>query len=329
MHSPPPLWRKIQLQNFTRLAELFQFLQLEKKFEKAVLQSPKFPLNLPRRLANKIQKNTLSDPILRQFLPLLDEDVPTPSFSTDPVQDLNFRKEAKLLQKYTGRALILATSACAMHCRFCFRQNFPYESKKKDFEEEIKQIRQNQGWNEVILSGGDPLSLPDPQLHSLLTSLENIPHIKRIRFHTRFPIGIPERIDSSFLSLLSTLKKQIFFVIHVNHPRELDPEIFAALKSVSMIGIPILSQTVLLKDINDDTLILQELFETLCDHGVVPYYLHQLDKIQGGSHFEVPIAKGKQLITDLRKKVSGYAIPRYMQEIPGKESKTEIPVSSF
>src|SRR3990167_3963712 len=225
--SPParkalPLWREIQKKNFTRVEPLADFLALAPSRRRQLLTGPRFPLNLPIRLAEKMEKDTLDDPIFRQFVPLQEETIPTPGFVSEPLQDQQFRNTPKLLQKYQGRALLLTTSACAMNCRFCFRQNFPYEKETLGFAEEIAYLQKDPTLSEVILSGGDPLSLSDELLQELFTSLDAIPHLQRIRFHTRFPLGIPERIDDSFLTVLAASSKQIFFTIHCNHPRELD-----------------------------------------------------------------------------------------------------------
>lgn len=319
-------WRRIQLQNFTSWDKLALYLDWEEKDKELVLKKAKFPLNLPLRLAEKAEKRSLEDPILKQFLPSLEELVIHPDFFADPVQDVTFRKKSsKILQKYQGRALLLVSSACAMHCRYCFRKNFDYEVKRKDFIEELELIRQDPSLKEIILSGGDPLSLSDEELSKLLSSLGQIEHIKRIRFHTRFPIGIPERINASFLQILSENPKQIIFILHVNHKKELDSSIFSAMKQIQKLGIPVLTHTVLLKGINDQVTSLQELFEALSDQGMIPYYLFQLDRVQGASHFEVSEEDGKKLMKELSTRLSGYSLPKYAKELPGKPSKTPIP----
>ena len=317
-------WRIIQKQNFTKWKELFSFLQLDEKYQTQILQSPRFPLNFPRRLAEKVEKNFFEDPILRQFLPTIQENEIRPGFFQDPVADETFRKRPKLLQKYSGRALLLATSACAMNCRFCFRQNFNYEIEEKGFEEELQAIADDPNLSEIILSGGDPLSLSDAALDSLITALAQIPHVKRLRFHTRFPIGIPERIDNTFLEILAKTRLQIVFVIHCNHPRELDEDVLSALKKIQRLGIPMLNSSVLLKGVNDNADVLKILCEKLADNGILPYYLHQLDPVQGAAHFEVAKPKGVEIIKTLRKQLSGYALPQYMQEIPGEAAKTPL-----
>lgn len=316
-------WRQIARNNFTNWEVLADFLELSRLQREKILKKSSFILNLPRRLAQKIEKGSLDDPILRQFLPMQDELAVVSGFQEDPVHDQSFRKEAKFLQKYPGRALLVCTSACAMHCRYCFRQNFPYE-QQSGFSKEIELIQQDETLHEIILSGGDPLSLDNRILGALIDSLEAIPHVNRVRFHTRFPIGIPERLDKEFLSILKGRRVQFWFVIHVNHPKELDSEIFATLKEVQKLGIPILNQSVLLKGINDDLETQKKLCETLADHGILPYYLHQLDRVKGTSHFEVEPALGEKIIKELTACLSGYAVPKYVQEIPGASNKTRL-----
>jgi len=315
------MWRQIQKQNFTDWKKLSAFLQLDAAH---ILQRPGFPLNLPLRLAQKIKKNTLNDPILRQFLPTKDELRTVPGFNSDPVGDIPSRKEKKLLHKYKGRALLVCTSACAMNCRFCFRRNFPYETEEKSFDAELQVIERDPSISEIILSGGDPLSLSDQTLRVLISSLSAIPHLKKLRFHTRFPVGIPERIDAGFLDILQSTRLQVVFIIHCNHPDELDKEVLAALKKIQFLGIPILNQTVLLKGVNDSVPILKALMEKLTDNGVIPYYLHQLDKVQGAAHFEVSEEKGLFLLQQLSCELPGYAVPRYVKEVSGESSKTAL-----
>lgn len=324
MTSSLPLWRKIQRENFTRIDPLLDFLQLSEPNRKKILPSPRFSLNLPRRLADKITKDSLDDPIFRQFIPLTDELIQMPGFTAEPLQDTTFRKTKKILHKYKGRALIVTTRACAMHCRYCFRQNFPYETETHGFEEEIAYISQDPTLTEVILSGGDPLSLSDQTLLSLFQSLETISHVRRIRFHSRFPIGIPERIDFSFLQILASSTKQIIFVIHCNHPRELDPDVIRSLKKISALGIPLLNQSVLLKGVNDDLDTLFALSETLINSGIMPYYLHEHDRVMGTTHFDLSPANGPELIRSLRERISGFGVPRLVREIPGYPNKSFI-----
>lgn len=317
-------WRKIQRDNFTNWKHLAEFIELEEHHFSHILSKSCFPLNLPKRIAEKIQKKTFNDPILQQFLPLKKEEIITPGFKEDPVDDATFRSSKKYLKKYEGRALLLASGACAMHCRYCFRRNFDYARVEKGFEEEIQMIKNDTSLREIILSGGDPLSLSNATLADLIQQLGEIPHLKRLRFHTRFPIGIPERIDTEFLSILAGTRLQTYFILQCNHVKELDAAILSAMKKIQKLGIPVMTHTVLLKGINDTVEVLKELCETLVDHGILPYYLNQLDKLQGSAHFEVQESEGLFLMEELRKHLSGYAIPRYIKEIPGHTSKTPI-----
>lgn len=323
VQGSPHLWREIQRENFTDWQQLADHLELDDEKRSSVLKRSRFPLNMPRRLAGKVAKNCLNDPILRQFLPLVLEEQETAGFSADPVGDALARKQAKLLCKYPGRALLTVTSACAMNCRFCFRQNFDYQVGS-NFADELASLSADPSIHEIILSGGDPLSLGNQALSELIDRLEQIPHLKRLRFHTRFPIGIPERVDEGLLDLLRRSRFQIWMVIHTNHFAELDAEVLTALKAIQKLGIPVLSQTVLLRGVNDRIETLKTLCKRLVDHGVTPYYLHQLDRVKGAAHFEVSEDEGRSLIAQLTEELSGYAVPKYVREIQGEKSKTSL-----
>lgn len=320
----PADWKQILRGNFTSWEKLSDFLQLDEYQRKSIIKKSSFPLNLPTRLANKIQKKTLKDPILKQFLPVAAENDVIEGYEADPVEDRQFRCSSKLLKKYEGRVLIVTTSACAMHCRYCFRQKFDYQVTEKGFDEELKMIAADPSIHEVILSGGDPLSLPNNTLKALIDGLDAIPHLTKLRFHTRFPIGIPERIDAELCEILQGTRLQTWFVIHCNHPDELDDDIFSRLKLLQKCGIPVLNQAVLLRDVNDDVETLKRLCLKLVDRGVFPYYLHQLDRVQGAAHFEVTRERGLELVAELTKLLPGYAVPKYVEEIPGQESKTPV-----
>lgn len=302
---------------------LADFLELDEANRAKVLFKSDFVLNLPIRLAKKIKKNSIDDPIFLQFVPLKKELQFKKSYSPNPLDEDVF-KEGKLLNKYPTRSLVITTSACAVHCRYCFRREYPYETTRKDFEAELELIRNSIEIEEIILSGGDPLSLPDLKLASLLNELNQIPHIKRIRFHTRFPIGIPERITSELLHILASVNKQIWFVLHINHASELDEEVIACLKSLSKLGIPLLNQSVLLKGVNDSEQAQADLLKALSNAGIQPYYLHQLDQVQGSHHFFVKPSQGKKIIESLSNRFSGFMIPRYVKEIPHRSKKTPL-----
>jgi EF-P beta-lysylation protein EpmB len=321
---PPPIWRRVQLTNFTNWQKLADFLQLSEIQRQSIDPAPNFPLNVPLRLAEKMRKGDLDDPLLRQFLPTKAEQVQTPDFISDPIGDSFCTLTPKLLQKYQGRALLLCSSACAMHCRFCFRQNFGYERQGQVFETELASIAADTDLEEVILSGGDPLSLSNEILIQLIQRLSTISHIRRLRVHTRFPIGIPERLDTELIRCVKDLPLQMWWIIHSNHPRELDDDVLVALTKLRKAGAVVMNQAVLLKDVNDDVETQKALCEKLIDNGIVPYYLHQLDRVAGAAHFEVPVEQGKRIIEELRKQLPGYAVPRYVAEIYGEPSKTPL-----
>lgn len=317
------LWRQIQRDNFTSMEKLCAFLEMDPVNSQKLIQRPSFPLNLPKRLAQKIQKNNLEDPLLIQFVPSHHELESKEGFSCDPVEDVSASLSPRYIKKYASRMLLIASGGCAVNCRYCFRRHYGYEGGR-GFAQELEWIRQDETLREVILSGGDPLSLSDGPLGDLLAQIALVKHIKRLRFHTRFPIGIPERIDDSFLALLEACPLQIWFVIHCNHPNELDDDVIYALKRVQRLGIPILNQSVLLKGVNDSLEVLQGLCECFADAGILFYYLHQLDRVKGAHHFEVSQERGIELINELTKRLSGYAVPRYVCEIPDRPSKQAI-----
>jgi EF-P beta-lysylation protein EpmB len=320
----PPTWQQLLRQNFVHWEKLADFLELTPAQRQEIDSKPRFSLNMPLRLAEKVAKGTLEDPILRQFLPTKQERIVNSSFVADPIGDCASRMSGKLLHKYKDRVLLLCTSACAMHCRFCFRQNFDYELENKAFDQELQLIAEDASIHEVILSGGDPLSLANHVLKDLLMKICKIPHIRRIRFHSRFPIGIPERIDSDFLEIMGGVTCQTWFIVHCNHARELDAEVLAHLKRLQKTGAVLLCQSVLLRGVNDTVETLKELSEKLVDNGIFPYYLHQLDPVTGSAHFEVEVAAGQALIGELTSLLSGYAVPKYVKEIAGQASKTSL-----
>ncbi len=317
-------WRQELRRNFTSLTKLADFLELSSEQRATLLLKNSFGLNVPFRLAEKMAKGRVEDPLFLQFVPLVQEQVDTPGFSLDPVQDGASKKTCKLLQKYGARALILTTGACAMHCRFCFRQHFPYD-EEAGMSRELASIAEDSSLREVILSGGDPLSLSDRAWMEMVQFLERqAPHVERLRVHTRFLIGIPERVTPALLELLEKTRLSVIVVVHVNHPKEIDDAVGRALQALQKRGCLMLSQSVLLKGVNDQGEILQELFEKLIRYGTLPYYLHQLDRTQGTGHFEVSEEEGLKLMQQLRERLPGYAVPRYVREIPGEKHKTEL-----
>jgi len=267
------------------------------------------------------------DPILLQVLPQPAEQAEHPGFSTDPVGERRATRRPGLLWKYQGRILMVATGACGVHCRFCFRRHFPYSKGAAGagrWDSLTRHLAADTSIREVILSGGDPLTLNDDRLARVLTRLDSIAHLRRVRFHTRLPVVIPQRITEEFLHLTRQTRLTTIVVVHLNHPNELDASVAEALGRLIDAGVPVLSQSVLLRGINDRADVLAELYQRLVDLRVMPYYLHQLDRVAGAAHFEVPEARGIALVEELRRRLPGYAVPRYVREIPGRPNKVVL-----
>jgi EF-P beta-lysylation protein EpmB len=267
------------------------------------------------------------DPLLRQVLPLKQENLTQDGFSSDAVNDHDARRTPGLLQKYQGRALLIATGICAIHCRYCFRRDYPYAEEPRrleDWQPAIDTLKSDTSITEVILSGGDPWMLNDHRLSQLCQSIDQIPHIERIRFHTRLPIVLPSRITTGLIQLLRSLSSQPVIVVHANHANEIVQDCKAALQHLVHSGVPVLNQAVLLNGINNTAQALEDLSRSLVNVGVMPYYLHQLDRVSGTGHFEVSDSDAHSLIQELETRLPGYAVPRLVREIPGQPSKTRL-----
>lgn len=292
---------------------------------RAVAASPGFSLFAPRGFVARMRPADLADPLLRQVLPLVDELDDVPGFVADPVGDADALRQPGLLHKYEGRVLLVTTGVCAIHCRYCFRRHFPYSAGPRslaDWRPALDEIAGDPSVHEVILSGGDPLMIVDHVLADLVEELSAIPHLRRLRIHTRLPIVIPERVTSELIDLLRDTPLASIVVVHANHANELDDPVIAALARLSDAGIPLLNQAVLLRGVNDTTSAQRALCERLVDHRVLPYYLHQLDRVAGAAHFEVPAETGRQIIAELRECLPGYAVPRFVSERPAELGKT-------
>jgi L-lysine 2,3-aminomutase len=290
----------------------------------ARMAAKSFPLFAPREYIARMQPGNPRDPLLLQVLPLGAELHSPPDFSADAVGDLAAAKSAGLLQKYDRRALLITTGACAVHCRYCFRRHFPYSESPRsvdDWEPALELIRADENLDEVILSGGDPLTLVDEHLADLARWLADIPHLKRLRVHTRLPIMIPQRVNDELLGWLRGTRLTPIMVIHANHANEIDQPVAHAIARLVDAGVPVLNQSVLLRGINDSAAALIDLSRQLVDLRVIPYYLHQLDRVQGAAHFEVSVSQGLAIIDEMRQHLPGYAVPRYVQEIAGDANK--------
>lgn len=286
-----------------------------------------FPLFVPRGYLARMRPGDLMDPLLRQVLPLAHEVREVPGFVADPVDDAAAIRQPGLLQKYHGRVLLITTGTCAVHCRYCFRRNFPYDAGPRSLEDwrpAIEEIAADDTIREVILSGGDPLTLVDATLAYLVEELSEIPHLHRLRIHTRLPIVIPERVTDSLIELLRASGLATIVVIHANHANELDEHVAQSLAKMTDVGIVLLNQAVLLAGVNDSAEAQAALCERLVNLRVMPYYLHQLDRVAGTAHFEVPVAIGTSIIEELKARLPGYAVPRYVQEVAGAANKIEL-----
>jgi len=269
-----------------------------------------------------------ADPLLRQVLPLQLETQPHAGYSTDPVGDLQALAQPGLLHKYQGRALLLATAACAVHCRYCFRRHFPYsasEASPGGWQPALDHLAASPDIREVILSGGDPLSLSDQRLAALVHRLEQIPHLQRLRIHSRLPVVLPARVDEALTAWLGATRLQTIVVIHANHPNELDTEVATSMARLRATGVTLLNQSVLLRGVNDDCTTLVALSEQLFAAGVLPYYLHLLDKVQGAAHFDVSEREALALHQAMLVNLPGYLVPRLVREQAGAHYK--IPLS--
>lgn len=286
-----------------------------------------FPLRVPRGFVARMRRGDPRDPLLRQVLPLDDEMRPMPGFGLDAVGDSAAKTAPGVLQKYRGRALLVATGSCAIHCRYCFRRHFPYaeETAARDgWREAVDLIRQDASIEEVLLSGGDPLSLSNGKLAELTGALADIPHLRRLRIHSRLPIVVPERVDDGLMGWLSALPWPVTLVVHANHANEFDGTVDAALGRLRAAGVHLLNQAVLLRGVNDSVDALAALSERGFAAGVLPYYLHQLDRVAGVAHFEVNDAQARALHAGLAARLSGYLVPRLVREIPGDTGKRPL-----
>ena len=320
-----PRWQTELADSFTDPTELLSYLGLKPDNPAAMGEARSaFPFRVTKAYAERIRKGDREDPLLRQILPDGEELKVVPGFAGDPVGDLGALTQPGVLQKYAGRALLLTTGACAIHCRYCFRREFTYEEHqlaKSREQAALKALISDQSIHEIILSGGDPLVLSNDRLAGLIESIQQIPQVQRLRFHSRLPLVLPNRIDQELLGLLSQCRLQVVMVIHTNHPNELDNTVRDAIQALFHAGIHVLNQSVLLRGVNDTSACLIELSEKLFEYGALPYYLHLLDRAQGTAHFEVPDLRARQLMDELRKQLPGYLVPKLVREIPGAAYK--------
>ncbi|TRW94748.1 EF-P beta-lysylation protein EpmB [Candidatus Methylobacter oryzae] len=321
-------WQQQLAEAFNNIEDLCHYLHLSPNdLPVSITAVEQFPLRVPLSFAACIEKGNPHDPLLRQVLPISDELLDYPGFSNDPVGDLASAAQTGVLHKYQGRVLFINTGSCAINCRYCFRRNFPYidlQLSKQNEDDAIQYIQNDASISEVILSGGDPLLLSDSRLARLIQQLDSIKHLKRIRIHSRLPIVLPARITNEFISTLTQSAKQIVIVTHCNHANEISDRVIASCKSLKTAGITLFNQAVLLKDVNDNAEALCELSEQLFNHGIIPYYLHLLDKAAGTGHFEVSETEALALIRQVQAALPGYMVPKLVKEQAGARSKQNV-----
>ena len=318
-------WKKALAGSLRGSDELLRAVGLRpEQLPQAIDADADFPLRVPQAYVARMRRGDPHDPLLRQVLALRAEREMPPGYSLDPVGDGPATTRPGLLQKYHGRALIVTTGACPVHCRYCFRRHFPYDeahAARGDWADTLAHIAGDDSIHEVILSGGDPLSLDTPRLRRLGDGLRAIPHLRRLRIHTRMPVVLPQRIDRSLLDWLAGLPWPVVMVIHANHGNEIDANVRHGLRSLRARGVTLLNQSVLLAGVNDSLAALAGLSETLFAAGVLPYYLHLLDRVQGAAHFAVADTQARDLVDRLRRHLPGYLVPRLVRERAGAPYK--------
>ena len=326
----PRTWQQQLAEAITSPEELADALGLaHETFQRAQAAGQRFKLRVPRSFVARMRPGDPQDPLLRQILPAAEELADEPAYVDDPVSERTALRAPGLLQKYRGRALLITTEACAVHCRYCFRREFPYAeqhgSEASRFGEALAEIAQDNSLEEIILSGGDPLSLSNARLESLTRALAAIPQVRRIRVHTRQPVVLPSRVDEGLLRWLRGCTLPLVFVLHVNHPNELDAELTSACARLRATGITLLNQSVLLAGVNDDVAVLSLLSRRLFDAGVLPYYLHALDPVRGAAHFAIADERAQALAGQLAAQLPGYLVPRLVREMAGASAKVTLP----
>lgn len=308
--------------------ELLQLLELDQNETLLAGREARrlFALRVPRAFVARMEKGNPDDPLLKQTLTLREEFIAAPGFSTDPLEEQNSVVPG-LLHKYLNRALLLVKGGCAVNCRYCFRRHFPYaenQGNKRNWQVALDYIAAHPELDEIIFSGGDPLMAKDHELEWLIGQLEALPHIKRLRIHSRLPIVIPARITDALVSRFARSRLQILLVNHINHANEIDEAFRSGMARLRQAGVTLLNQSVLLRGVNDNARTLADLSNALFDAGVMPYYLHVLDRVQGAAHFMVEDDEARQIMRELLTLVSGYMVPKLAREIGGEPSKTPL-----
>ncbi len=321
-------WQHSLANSFTQVEDLLDYLQLDPSlYQDLSPANRQFGLLLPREFAALIERGNPHDPILLQVLPQAAEMESAAGFSQDPLDEHSACLQPGLLQKYAGRVLWITTAACAIHCRYCFRRHFPYTAPADNLNgwgRALQQVRSDNSICEFILSGGDPLMLADDSLTQMVEDLEKIPHLQRLRIHSRLPLILPQRITSGLVEILANTRLQTLLVTHCNHAQEISPEVAPAMGRLKAAGVTILNQAVLLRGVNDSTSTLCDLSDALFDANIMPYYLHLLDRVAGATHFALPLERARELQRSLWEHLPGYLVPRVVYEQAGAKSKLPL-----
>ncbi|MFL0800496.1 MAG: EF-P beta-lysylation protein EpmB [Agarilytica sp.] len=321
-------WQEELSNLITDPTELFSLLKLDSSLlPSAIASAQLFPLRSTHAFVNRIETGNIDDPLLRQILPLAAEQGIDADYSLDPLEEAEFTPIPGLIHKYTGRVLLVAANQCAINCRYCFRRHFDYQANspsREQWNDAFRYIQGNTSIDEVILSGGDPLAISDKQLSWMITQIESIPHVSRLRIHSRLPIVAPSRVTDTLIESLRSTRLSTVMVIHCNHSQEIDNEVCDALKKLKTSDCTLLNQSVLLRGVNDSEKALTDLSLTLFRQGVLPYYLHLLDKVTGTSHFNVELGCARSLYQALLANLPGYLVPKLVKETPNAPSKVPI-----
>lgn len=323
----PVRWQQLWREAVTDPLELLDLVGLADRRDLLPDRDTGFALRVPRGFVARMRRGDPADPLLLQVLPQAAELDEVAGYARDAVGDLGARAAHGVLHKYEGRALLVATGSCAVNCRYCFRRHFPYAddtAAARHWEAALDWLRADPSISEAILSGGDPLSLSTAKLAEFTHGLATIAHVRRLRIHTRLPVVLPDRIDAEFLGWFAALPLQRVVVLHANHPNEIDGSVAAACRALADAGAVLLNQAVLLRRVNDDARTLAELSERLFACGVLPYYLNQLDRVSGAAHFDVDEARAAELVHELRSRLPGYLVPRWVREVEGAPYKLPL-----
>jgi len=322
-----PSWQKELANAVKNPLQLLQLLEIKpEKMGLSELARKNFPMLVPMPFVRKMKKGDILDPLLQQVLPITNEDKLVEGYSLDPLGEHQNGIQG-LLHKYKSRVLLILKTGCAVNCRYCFRRHFPYQDNnlnKQQFSEVLKYVKQHPEVNEVILSGGDPLMSKDDFLQFIVSELDKLPQLKRLRFHTRLPVVIPQRITDELCLILKSSRLKVIFIVHINHANEIDVLFKKAINKLYQAGVQLLNQSVLLKGINDTSQALVTLSEALNEANILPYYLFLLDKVQGAQHFDLTTEKAQKLMQQISSELPGYLVPKLSREIAGEKSKTLI-----